>query len=196
LVIEVFEIPELILERELIERVSNRSAGVAVGSPRQDDRLLQERTRIPLFARTDCWVFGAEARRPMPKRRNPPLFELGDFWIQAEPGRTAYRYWYELGTRRVRRARCASKDFEAAKLELAELVVRGAPKSATSYLATILETYFIDRTDKRPSKIRHAALAYCFSNSSRVSEKPRRRASLISTRSASASPNSPPGVRE
>ena len=69
----------------------------------------------------------------MSKRRNVPLFELGEYWLAVEKGREGfYRYWYEPRTRRVRRARCASETLDGAKIELAEIVIKGASESATS----------------------------------------------------------------
>lgn len=90
----------------------------------------------------------------MPRPRSANLASLGPYWIRDdEKGRPGlWRYWYDGGSGRVRRARLASTTLEAAKLELAELIVKGTPKSAGSFLAIVLETYRLEVTDKLPSK--------------------------------------------
>lgn len=88
---------------------------------------------------------------PRPRARN--LFELGGQWIAAEPGRRGfYRFWTDAGTGRTRRASLGTTDFERAKEKLAEIVVRGAPRRADDYLSVVLESYFEDRTDGKPSE--------------------------------------------
>lgn len=88
----------------------------------------------------------------MPRSRKDPLFELGRYWIGVEPGRPGFwRFWYDAGTARVRRAKLGALDLEAAKLELAELVVKGERKSPASPLGAVLLAYFETRTDKLPS---------------------------------------------
>src|SRR5262245_35012021 len=90
----------------------------------------------------------------MANKRKPKLFELGGHWLDREPDRAGFwHYWFDAGSGRVRRAKLASEDLEAAKLEIARAIVLGAPKSAASFLATVLETYFVDVTDQLPSKM-------------------------------------------
>jgi integrase len=87
------------------------------------------------------------------RRRGAKDFEIGGQWIGSEPGRPGlYRYWYDAGTGKTARARLEATDPELAKLELAQLVLAGAPKTQSNYLATILESYFVDVTDCKPSK--------------------------------------------
>lgn len=84
----------------------------------------------------------------MPRPRARALFELGGQWLATEPGRVGYyRFWNDAGTGRTRRASLGTADFERAKTLLAEIVVRGAPATADSHLSTILETYFLERSD-------------------------------------------------
>lgn len=89
----------------------------------------------------------------MPRPRSANLFELGGYWIRDdEKGRPGlWRYWYDAGYGRVRRARCAGETLEQAKLEIAELIVKGTPKSASSYLAVVLENYTRNVTSAKPS---------------------------------------------
>lgn len=89
----------------------------------------------------------------MSKRRKAKLFELGDQWIDVEDKRPGfYRYWFDARAGRVRRQGLKSQDLEAAKLELARIIVAGGPKTHDSYLSTVLDTYFSDVTDSKPSK--------------------------------------------
>jgi len=89
----------------------------------------------------------------MPRPRARPLFELGGQWIAHDPGsKKLYRFWTELGTGRTRRASLGTEDISEAKIILAEIVMKGAPKTNTSSLALVLETYFVEHTDRLPSK--------------------------------------------
>jgi hypothetical protein len=96
----------------------------------------------------------------MPRPKSRPLFELGGQWIAIEPGRIGffYRFWYDEGTVRTRRASLGTRDFEEAKKRLAEIVVRGAPATTETHLSNVLKTYFVTRTDHLASKdnARHA----------------------------------------
>ena len=95
----------------------------------------------------------------MPRPRARPLFELGGQWIAPEPGSPfLHRFWTEPGTGRTRRTSLRTEDLEIAKRLLAELVVKGAPKTRDAPLSAVLLHYFENRTDKLPSKkpARHA----------------------------------------
>lgn len=113
----------------------------------------------------------------MSKRRKPKLFELGDQWIDVEADRPGfYRYWFDAAAGRVCRARLTSEDLETAKLELAQLIITGAPKTHASYLSTILDGYFSDVTDAKPSKepaSRAGAVILQFFESERGNDVPR-----------------------
>lgn len=63
----------------------------------------------------------------MRRDRGPKgLWEYKDQWIGTEPGRAGfYRYWYDDGSRRVKRKALAAIDIESAKEELIALL--GAP---------------------------------------------------------------------
>jgi len=89
----------------------------------------------------------------MPRPRSEPLFELGGQWIAPEHGsRNLYRFWNDSGSGRTRRESLRTTDIEAAKRALAEIVVKGAPKTADARLSVVLEDYFVGQTDKLPSK--------------------------------------------
>jgi integrase len=88
----------------------------------------------------------------MPQPRKRPLFEFGGQWIANDPdSRMLYRFWTSPGTGRTSRASLGCTDLEAAKLKLAEIVIKGAPKTVDAPLSVVLETYFTGRTDKLPS---------------------------------------------
>lgn len=89
----------------------------------------------------------------MPRPRARSIFELGGQWIAIEPGaRNLYRFWNDASTGRTRRESLGTSDLEAAKCKLAEIVVRGATKTADSLVSAVLLKYFTERTDKLPSK--------------------------------------------
>jgi integrase len=73
------------------------------------------------------------------------LFEYRDQWIGQEAGREGfYRYWYDVGSRRVKRKALASVDLGEAKEELIKLL--GAPIPSAShpsevYLFDVLKHY-------------------------------------------------------
>ena len=89
----------------------------------------------------------------MSRPRKNALFELGDQWIGRISGSaTLYRFWFDQRNGRTSRASLGTEDIEEAKLKLATLVLKGGKQSANGMLATILEKYFVGRTDKLPSK--------------------------------------------
>jgi integrase len=84
----------------------------------------------------------------MPRPRQNAIFELGGQWIAKEPGRNGYyRFWNDAGNGRTRRASLGTANFEDAKSRLAEIVVRGEPATSETHLATVLEKYFLERSD-------------------------------------------------
>ena len=95
----------------------------------------------------------------MPRRRKRAAFEIGKFWLSTIPQRRGYyAFWTDSGNGGTRRQSLGTEDIEEAKLKLAEVVLRGAPAGATTPFAIVLENYFVERTDKLPSKVaaRHA----------------------------------------
>lgn len=89
----------------------------------------------------------------MPNARKEPLFELAGQWIAREPGSPfLHRYWTEPGSYRTRRNSLRTEDLDEAKKRLAEIVIKGAPKSVNTPLSAVLLNYFEERTDKLPSK--------------------------------------------
>src|SRR4051812_32022443 len=95
----------------------------------------------------------------MPRPRQKALFELGGQWIAKEAGKPGfYRFWHDAGTGHSRRASLGTADIEVAKTRLAEIIVRGAPKSSDSHLSIVLERYFVERSDHLRTKnmARHA----------------------------------------
>jgi integrase len=90
----------------------------------------------------------------MARPRSRSLFELGGQWIATEGDRgNLYRYWFDAGTGRTRRESLRTTDLESAKRALAEIVIKGAPKTTTARLSVVLEDYFVGHTDKLPSKL-------------------------------------------
>ena len=89
----------------------------------------------------------------MPRPRARPLFELGGQWIAHDPGsKKLYRFWTEPGTGRTRRSSLGTEHIGEAKLKLAKIVSAEAPKSRSSSLSVVLQIYFVEHTDKLPSK--------------------------------------------
>ena len=85
----------------------------------------------------------------MPRPRARPLFEIGDQWIARDPGSPfLHRFWTEPGTGRTRRASLGTADLKKAKLALAEIVLKGTPKTVDTPLAAVLLKYFEEHTDK------------------------------------------------
>lgn len=90
---------------------------------------------------------------------NGEQFEYGGYWLGTEaagPGAIYYRYWYPRdGRRKVRRASLGTSDWEGAKNALiAHVQIQDAPKDQEPegvYLAVMLERYFRDVTDRKPS---------------------------------------------
>jgi len=88
----------------------------------------------------------------MPRPRACPLFELGGQWIARDPGSPfLHRFWTEPGTGRTRRASLGTQDLDTAKLALAEIVLKGAPKTVDAPLSIVLLKYFEEHTDKLAS---------------------------------------------
>ncbi len=89
----------------------------------------------------------------MSRPRTDVLFEISGHWIASEPGtKNLYHFWHDNRAGRTRRESLRTADLEGAKRKLAELVVAGAPKTKNAALAVVLERYFTERTDKKPSK--------------------------------------------
>jgi integrase len=85
----------------------------------------------------------------MPRPRARPLFEIGDQWIAHDPGSPfLHRFWTEPGTGRTRRSSLGTTDLNEAKLALAEIVVKGAPKTVDAPLAAVLLKYFEEHADR------------------------------------------------
>lgn len=81
----------------------------------------------------------------MRRRTDRGLFEYRGQWIGEEPGRAGfYRYWYDDGSRRVKRKALPGATLEQAKEELIKILGNGAPsKKAPSevYLFDVLKHY-------------------------------------------------------
>jgi integrase len=109
----------------------------------------------------------------MSRPRARPIFELGGQWIARDPGSPfLHRFWTEPGSRRTCRASLRTEDLEEAKRLLAEIVVKGSPKTTNAPLSAVLLDYFENRTDKLPSKkpARHAGrlMLACWGETVRV----------------------------
>lgn len=88
----------------------------------------------------------------MPRPKARPLFELGGQWISKEHGtKKLYRFWTEPGTGRTRRASLGTEDLQEAIVKFAVLVREASPKSKTSSLGLVLQTYFREHAATLPS---------------------------------------------
>jgi len=111
----------------------------------------------------------------MPRARTNALFELGGQWIARIPSTpNLYRFWFDARSNRTCRASLGTEDLEAAKLLLAEIVVKGSPKTENAPLSAVLLDYFERRTDALPSaknaRLAGRTLLDCWGNTIRVGE--------------------------
>jgi integrase len=111
----------------------------------------------------------------MPRPRARPLFEFGDYWIAEEPGRPGlYCYRKDAALGRTRRISLGTKDIERAKAKLQELIAQGVSTPTNDYVASVLEKYFEERTDGKPSEkqTRNAGKIFlkCWDSNLRASE--------------------------
>jgi len=111
----------------------------------------------------------------MPRPRARSLFELGGQWIAEKPGRPGlYRFWNDPRTGRQCRESLGTTNLEDAKIRLAEIVIKGSPKTADSHLSLVLEDYYTKRTDHLASAkpARHAGHLFleCWGALAKVSE--------------------------
>ena len=89
----------------------------------------------------------------MPRPRARPLFEFGEQWIAHDPGsKKLYRFWTEQGTGRTRRASLGTEDLQEAIVILVALVREAKPKTSSSSLSLVLQTYFTEHAETLPSK--------------------------------------------
>lgn len=89
----------------------------------------------------------------MPRPRARSLFDLGGYWLSTIPKRSGlYAFWTDTSNGGTRRRSLGTEDIEEAKLKLAEIVLQGAPASTNSPLSIVFENYFLERTDRLPSK--------------------------------------------
>ena len=88
----------------------------------------------------------------MPRFKQDKVFEYKGWWIEriaTSPFYYAARYDQSLG--RVRRKSLGTVDLEDAKDALIRSVQLDGPKSADSFLATVLEAYYRNVSDSKPS---------------------------------------------
>lgn len=114
--------------------------------------------------------------RKQPGQRG--LFEYRGQWIGEEPGRAGYyRYWYENGSRRVKRKALAAIDLQSAKEELVGLLGQvpaptkdPANVSLTSVLVHYRDNYAEPRGSRQFAAARRAAELALLSAESIVSD--------------------------
>jgi integrase len=88
----------------------------------------------------------------MPRPRTRQLFEIGEQWIAHDPGsKKLYRFWTEPGTGRTRRASLGTEDLTEAIVTLVALVREATPKTKSSSLGLVLQTYFTEHAKTLPS---------------------------------------------
>lgn len=95
--------------------------------------------------------------------RQRGLFQLGKYWIDRVPGSANfYRFWYDAGAGEVRKRTLKTPDFEAAKIELAAIILqegtgRAEEPNAVSF-AAVMQRYYVEHSDATRSRAAaHAA---------------------------------------
>jgi integrase len=110
------------------------------------------------------------SRRPAPRQRRSQReaqreFQIGDYWLGTEAGRPfVYCYWYDSGTRKVRRQSTGLAELEDAKIWLAEFVLGDVPDEPMSpanvSIAAVRKLYLDYHVEPKVGKpIRSAAVA-------------------------------------
>ncbi|MGD0142138.1 MAG: tyrosine-type recombinase/integrase [Rhizomicrobium sp.] len=90
----------------------------------------------------------------MSRSRKGKIFEIGEWWLDRVAGSSQwYGFRYDAESGRVRRESLGVTDFEDAKLALSSRALIAAPKKSDSYLSAILESYFEEVSDKKPSGV-------------------------------------------
>lgn len=94
------------------------------------------------------------------------LAQIGDYWLSKRPGSQQWcRTWYDADTRQTKRASLGTDDFQAAKIALAEWVVRhaklGKQTPQDTPLEQVLVRYWHRKGKELKSKeVTEIALAY------------------------------------
>jgi integrase len=89
------------------------------------------------------------------KRRNQPLFELGEYWLgRLTRDGFVYRFCYDTGDQKVCRKSTGTRDLEQAKTDLARLVLAAPTEDAQSpekvLMSVILNHYYETHSDQIP----------------------------------------------
>src|SRR5260221_21022 len=88
----------------------------------------------------------------MPRYRKGKIFEIGGWWLDRDAGSPFwYAFRYDADTGRVRRESLGVVDLEEAKLAISTKALIASPKKIDSYLSSILENYFQEVSDAKPS---------------------------------------------
>ncbi|BCW88006.1 hypothetical protein sos41_11440 [Alphaproteobacteria bacterium SO-S41] len=92
----------------------------------------------------------------MARPRKDVLFELAGQYIKREPGREGlWRYWFDAGTGKSRRAPLGCNELEEAKVRLAAIIIQSlnpVEHENLTPLRVVLHKYRDERTDLLPSK--------------------------------------------
>lgn len=88
----------------------------------------------------------------MPRYRRGKIFEVGGWWLDRVAGSPFwYAFRYDADTGRVSRESLGVEDLEEAKLAISAKALIGSPKKIDSFLSAILEAYFEQVSDAKPS---------------------------------------------
>ena len=88
----------------------------------------------------------------MPRYRKDKVFEVGGWWLERVANSPFwYAFAYDADGGRVRRESLGIIDLEEAKIALSKKALLEAPKTPDSYLSVVLESYFAEVLDAKPS---------------------------------------------
>jgi integrase len=88
----------------------------------------------------------------MPRYRKAKIFEIGGWWLDGVAGSPFwYAFRYDADAGRVCRESLGVDDLETAKLAISTKALIACPKEIDSYLSSILEDYFQNVSDAKPS---------------------------------------------
>jgi len=88
----------------------------------------------------------------MARAHNKKEFEIGGWWLDRVPGSDFwYGFHYDAARGAVRRQSLGVRNLEDAKEQLARVALLKAEKTPDSFLAVVLDNYFREVTDAKPS---------------------------------------------
>jgi integrase len=94
---------------------------------------------------------------PKPKQPDTARFKIGDYWLSKRPdarGDLWYRTWYDSAAKQTRRISLCTRDFEEAKVKLAEWILGGQNLTDEDPSTVPLATAFLRYWNEHGSKVR------------------------------------------